>query len=324
MIKNLSCAMASMVLLAVGARGGESDRRDRSQTARDLLNEVRSAYRALHAYSDSGEIQTELVRLPKGVGGGPGKQTAHSSLTFVRPNKIALSIGDATVLSDGKDLAMINHRLKKYLVMPAKGTIDLAMLSDDRMEDFIFGCEESSLLAICFALIFSESNTELEREFGMPMVEWALESDQVVDGKSCKCLSARWPRKGQRSPLLFGRMTAYEYRLLIEPSTKLLRKIELEIPIPRTVFSPIPEPPLVDAVPEGEKNAADPPIVVEDMEPGIISPYRWTWQAGRITTVVPDESTFHFSASNGYKRVQSFKDLLEKARADRPDALGQR
>jgi hypothetical protein len=294
----LACSCTLLcVLVAPFGDAQEVDPRAPSTEGRRLFEELVSRYRALTAYSDQGEIQTEYVSVPKNVEEKNRAIRAKVQLAFSRPNKLALTFGTVRVFCNGNELVTVIDVHKRYQVSVAPKEVTLELFRQKRMRELLFG-EHGTYHPYLLALLLGRRPAHEFFVFRPVLVA----PDCVVDGKRCMRLRLDFPEMGEIDRLIGdpeGRM-----ELLIDPTSRLLIGSVLGHDIPEFVFSALPPPPF--EVPAELAGAEMAPLVTGP----VLYPKRTTWHSGAISESSPPISEFTFRAPKDYKRVMNFEELL--------------
>ena len=202
----LTCGLAGA--LGFGTPPGfAADPRD--PKARELLDEVVRAYKALPAYGDMGEFVLTMT-----VDGTPRTQRVPLHLTFVRPNKLNLDTGLARLVSDGKTMTTVVAPLGKFRIAPAPEAITFEkVFTSGPVGSALFGGPGAPMMVILLNLLVGGEPARAVLDLGDTL---SIEKDRDLDGKSCRVLKVG-TEKG----------TTPAFLLLVDPETKLLRSIDL-------------------------------------------------------------------------------------------------
>src|SRR5579883_2573626 len=267
--------------------------------ARRLLEEMATAYKGLRSYSDQGELKIVFAE----VGGKekkPRSANANAQLSFIRPNKIALTFGTARLICDGENLITVVDSYKRYHVAAAPKAITTAVFKDE-WRSCLLGDANGLCLPLLLTLLLGEQPTTTALTLLRDGA--TIESDRVIDGKTCRCIRLGGEREESRDSLLTNdRDTA---RLFVDPISKLLISVEVATSLPRVLYSPLPSAPPSDLPPgvEGDFVVGEPVSVLYSE--------RSNWSAGVVLPGLPPESTFKFDPPEGYTRVKTLEDLFE-------------
>ncbi len=205
----LSGALGFVLILGGLTRGfgDEPPKGNFDPKADRLLNQVISAYRALPAYGDQGELELSTV-----VDGKARTQKIPLHLTLVRPNKLNLETGLARVVCDGKTLTTVVTPLKKYTDSPAPATVTFdTVFAGGPVGSAVFGGPSSPMMLVLLNLLVGDNPAKALLDLGDQL---NLADDRNVDGKPCRVLKV-----SSDGGLAFF--------LLIDPESKLLRAIDL-------------------------------------------------------------------------------------------------
>jgi thiol-disulfide isomerase/thioredoxin len=181
---------------------------DENARARQLVDEVVKAYKALPAYVETGQV-SEVTRFR-------GKQltkTSPVSLAFARPNRLALRSATTEVFCDGKQLSIAWAPLKRYIVIKAPESISLSTFTGrmDEVTRTVALSGDQPHFPLILALLSGGAQTR--DVFSSPGSRLVVEPDRKLDGKMLLSL-------------FLDRGTAISVRLLIDPATKLIRQIQ--------------------------------------------------------------------------------------------------
>ncbi|MBV8076119.1 MAG: TlpA family protein disulfide reductase [Planctomycetaceae bacterium] len=252
LLGGLACALAlaggvALMTLAADPRPATPD-----PQARRLLDEVAKAYRGLSAYADHGEFKMALS-----INGKAQKQSSPIRLTLARPNKMDLDAGPVRMVSDGTTLTTAIAPFKKYTASPAPKTITLDTLREGPLGAALFG-----------------------GPLGGPMI--ALVNLLTADDAAKAILSEfDGTLKSEPNALLIDRAEGPDYRLRVDPATKLLTAIDLVID-PKDL----------------EKNTAPgQKIAIEQLG----------WSAGSVSTEAPRADAFAYQPPKEFSKVESFR-----------------
>src|SRR3954451_11270753 len=110
--------LACLVALVGSAPAADPKPAEDDPQARQLLDDVIKAYKALPAYADRGEFTLATT-----LDGKAHKQRLPLNLSWVRPNKVNLDTELVRLVSDGTTLTTAVAPSKKYTKVPAPRTI---------------------------------------------------------------------------------------------------------------------------------------------------------------------------------------------------------
>ncbi|WZO96365.1 redoxin family protein [Isosphaeraceae bacterium EP7] len=257
--------LVGLLILGLSAQsmGAEPEK---SPEAKGRLDAVSKAYRALEGYADQGHI--ELIAT---IDGKVRNETAAASLAFARPNKVRVDTDMVKLHSDGSTLTTSVTPLKRYIAGPAPQLIATDSLIDGPMAATLFSGPVGLPPLLTLNFLVSEDPLKL---IGDLAEGWNVEADAKVEGKSFQVVRLDM----SKGP---------DLKLLIDPETKLLGRIEVLFPKPEG-DGPVP----------GTKVSIDSCI----------------WIAGAVETKAPAADLFAFKVPAGYEKVAS----LQEAIADKP------
>lgn len=233
--------------------------------ARGLLEEMAKAYKALPSYSDRGEFTLALTIDDKAQ-----KQSMPLSLTFTRPNRLDLKTDPVRVVSDGKTITTTVSPLKKFMAAPAPGAITPDTFRAGPVGAVLFGGSAGPPMHILVSLLVAGDPVAEILKLGGTL---KVEDDRDVAGTVCQAL-------------LIDQEQGPDYRLLVDPATKLLKGVDM----------------VVDA----EAMMKDAPTKQK------IEISQFGWSAGKISTEVPGQDAFAYEPPKGFTKVETFATKVEE------------
>jgi thiol-disulfide isomerase/thioredoxin len=247
------------LLLALRALAQDPKPATIDPAARQLLDEVAKAYKALPGYSDQGEFSID-ARGPN----GPQKESEKRPFEFARPNKFDFDIPQmkARLVSDGKQMTTAIG--DKYFAAPAPAHPSMKgnELRNNPVADVLFNPADARGLctAVLMSLLTADEPVKaiLEGAGGLK-----LEADRQFGGKAVKAL-------------LISRPEGPDMRLLVDPKTKLVQRIEF-------VFG------------------------AAELPPGVT--VSMGWSAGTISAKAPSADAFTFKPGPDSTKVEKIADL---------------
>ncbi len=231
--------------------------------AKALLAEVAKAYKALNSYTDEGQFVMAMT-----IGGKPQRQTLPLKLTFVRPNKMDFDAGPVRLVSDGKTLTTTVIPLKRYTSAPAPGEINFESFRQGPTGAVLFGGPSGPPMFVLLNLLTSPDAAAALGQLGGSL--------QLAPGDPQAAASGA-------QALLIDQQEGPDIRLDVDPATKLLFRIELQID-PQT---------LVKNAPAGQT----------------VSIEQFGWTSGAVITQVAKDRSFAYEVPKGFAKVDS---LLEQ------------
>lgn len=220
--------------------------------ARARLDEVAAAYKALASYADEGTFTIELTI--------DGRARAHSwpmHLSFQRPNRLALDAGDARLVCDGKTLAVTVVPTKKYQIRPAPAKVEPATVTEGPLGAMLLGGPGGMPAFLVLQLALADDPGAAILAGGTQL---RLEADGV---------------------LAIDAASGPGWRLHIDPTTKLVRRIEL---------------------------AATPADLAAVAPAGhVLGAPQVGWSSGPIRTEAPDAKLFAFEPPPGFSEVAALE-----------------
>jgi thiol-disulfide isomerase/thioredoxin len=231
--------------------------------AKALLAEVVKAYKGLNSYTDEGQFVMAMT-----VAGKPQKQTVPLKLTLVRPNKIDLDAGPVRLVSDGKTMTTTVIPLKRYTTDPAPGEINFETFRQGPTGAVLFGGPSGAPMFVLLNLLTSRDAAAALGQLGGSL-QLAPEDPKAAAPAA--------------PALLIDQQEGPDIRLDIDPTTKLLSRIEFQIDAKT----------LSRSAPAGQS----------------ISVEQFGWTSGAVTTQVAKDRSFAYEAPKGFTKVDS---LLER------------
>jgi thiol-disulfide isomerase/thioredoxin len=225
-----------------------------------LLAEVSKAYKGLGSYADQGQFVMAMS-----IAGKEQKQILPMKLTFVRPNKLDLDAGPVRVVSDGKTLTTAIIPLKRYTAVSAPEQVDFETFRQGSTGAVLFGGPAGPPMYVLLNLL-----TAPDAQAALGQLGGSL---QLAPADS----------KSAAPALLIDQTDGPDIRLNIDPSTKLLSRIDFQID-PKT---------LAQSAPPG----------------GTIKVEQFGWTAGSVRTQLAKDHSFAYEAPKGFSKVDA---LLER------------
>jgi thiol-disulfide isomerase/thioredoxin len=227
--------------------------------AQAILNEVAKAYKSLGSYSDEGKFVVAMT-----LAGKPQNQTVPLKLTFVRPNKLDLDAGPVRLTSDGKTLTTAVIPLKRYTTAPSPAQIGLETFREGPTGAILFGGPAGPPMFVLLNLLTSPDATATLAQLGGSL---QLAPDAPSAGKPA-------------SPaLLIDQPEGADFRLEIDPATKLLARIDLQ----------------VDPKDLARSAQAGQPVTISE----------FGWSSGSVSTEVAEDRSFAYVPPEGFNKVDS-------------------
>ncbi len=223
-----------------------------------LLDEVAQVYQGLNAYVDQGSFVFSLK-----VNGEVQEQKTDLSLAFERPNKLAMQSDGVRVASDGATLVTAKASVKKYMKQEAPAKITLATILTGPLGAMLAGSPVQVPALVVLGFLVDDQPVQRLVEGARTV---SLEADQKIDGQTLKSVVI----EQEQGPGL---------RLLIDPQTRLLRRIEL-------------------IVAADQLQAKAPPKTT-------LSDLKISWSSGPIETEAPKPEAFTFNPPEGFDQVQA-------------------
>ena len=277
-LRNLGTA-ALLALLVPGVHAAEpAPAGQQDPEARRLFNEVLAAYKALPSYADKGSFAIRMT-----IDGVVREETRPMALTFARPDKVALDAGPVRLAGDGKTLATTIIPSRKFMKGQGADAIAPGLFAEGPLGAILRGGPAGPAAAhllnatIILDLLTGEDPSAALLENTRAL---KLDPDAPLGGKDYKALRL----EQSRGPAL---------RLLVDPGTKLLARIEMVVE-PKDLESKVPGVTLADAA--------------------------IAWSSGPISTEPPDPKAFSFDEPRAYTEVAPVE-FGRKKKGDDKEAL---
>jgi thiol-disulfide isomerase/thioredoxin len=195
-------ALAVCLSCAKSAPAGEIDPK-----ARQLLDEVVSAYKGLPSYADHGTFVLSIT-----LDGKANTQKQPASVAFVRPNKLRVEAGVASLVCDGTTFTTLVGPSKKYASEPSPKTVNFHSVAGGPAGSLLFGGPSGPPMLMVLGLLLAEDPARAVLDQGESL---QVEGDREFDGAPSRVIK-----------VVAANGTVY--RLLIDPQSKLLRAIDVE------------------------------------------------------------------------------------------------
>jgi len=258
--------MASVLAMAGGVSAADP--------GQERIAEVIKAYRSLERYADEGELAVAIK-----INGEAERFVEAARIAFARPNKVRLETELVRFSSDGTTLLTTVLPLKRFLEAPAPKSLGAFDLSDGPLAATLLGGPNGVPPRLILAMLTADDPAKVVANFAKGV---KVEPDKAVEGRTyqaCLLDAAEGP----------------DVRLLLDPATKLIRRIEM-------VF---------DDKDIAERSIPGSTVVVEN----------FAWNSGQIRTDSVDEATFVAKAPEGFAKVASLTEAIEPAEAPEPGAI---
>jgi thiol-disulfide isomerase/thioredoxin len=229
--------------------------------AQALLSEVAKAYKSLGSYSDEGKFVVAMT-----LAGKPQNQTVPLKLTFVRPNKLDLDAGPVRLTSDGKTLTTAVIPLKRYTMAPSPANINLDTFRQGPTGAILFGGPTGAPMFVLLNLLTAPDAAAALAQIGGSL---QLAPDAPKAGKPAA------------PALLIDQPEGADFRLEIDPATKLLSRIDLQI----------------DPKDLARSAQAGQPVTIGE----------FGWSSGAVNTQVAKDRSFAFEPPQGFNKVDSLE-----------------
>ena len=241
------------------ARGQEAA----SPESRARLAELAASYKSLEHYSDNGSFSLSVM-----IGGQAQKRDWPLKVQLSRPSRIVVESEDVRLLADGEKLATEIQPTHKYLIEAAPAVLKLSALTEGPLGASLLGSTSADPARILLTLLLDPDpvSTLLEPGFVLSMAE-------------------------NNADLLLQTPAGYTYRLVADPETNLLTRIELQT--------------------SAEKlEAASPPgLELTDLQV--------SWNAGTISTAPLPDKTFLWEPTEGYTQVAELEAPAQDDKGDK-------
>lgn len=236
--------------------------------ARALFDEVAKAYKALSSYSDQGEFVVAMT-----ASGKSDKQVVPIKVTLVRPNKFEIDTNVVRLVSDGKTLTTSVIPLKRYMAVPAPEKVDIETFREGPIGASLFGGPSGVPMFVLINLLTSPDPASAIAQIGGAL--------RLVGGSDPKTAGAP---AGNSALLIEIGKGAPAILLTIDPATKLLSNIDLQIP-------------------------------AETLKAQNVSIEKLGWAAGAVSTAVANDRSFAFDAPKGFAKVDTLLEGRGEAQA---------
>ena len=244
--------VSSLIAFEGQVRSDEPIKSKINPRALAMLGEIAAAYRALPAYRDAGSVTLKRI-----VEGQSETRTTPVTIALVRPNALSVVTPLARLVCDGKIQLTIATPLKRYTEAPAPGVLSFeTVFTGGALGSALFGSPAAPMLSVVTNFLLGNDATRAVLDLGDTL---ALESDAPLDGVSCHLLKV-------------GSESGASYRLWIDPKTKLLRAIDMDL---------------------ASSAKADPAVAI----------HRFAWTSGPISTERAPASTFRVTPPADFEKV---------------------
>ncbi len=222
--------------------------------------------------------QGEFV-LALNIAGKDQKQATPLKLTFVRPNKLDIDAGQVHLTSDGTTMTTSVIPLKRYTTAPAPRKLGIDTFREGPIGSVLFGGPSGPPMFVLLNLLTASDPAsaiaELGGSFQMGSTPGKNDDSKTKPAPSAILIEFEKGRPG--------------IVLNVDPATKLLSSIDLKID---------PEQ-LAAAGPAGQK----------------VSINKFGWSAGAVSTEMPKDQSFAYSAPKGFAKVDSLFEQQEEKHA---------
>lgn len=178
--------------------------------ATQLLEEVGKAYQSLPGYSDHGRFLATL----KPVGDAKARSLATPiSIAAQRPDKVEVAVGEFRLVCDGKTMTIIQYPLKSQLSEPLQGALSAQRLTDlcPQLKAVTHGNADGLPALIMLQLLLDPNPAQSIAKKAKGLT---LEPNRPWNG-------------GDAQSLVVEHELGIKLRLLIQPQTKLVGRIEI-------------------------------------------------------------------------------------------------
>lgn len=268
--RTMLCGLVCLVGLAGGvAKAAHAEAPPADPKAKQLLDEVIKTYKGLTSYADQGKFVLNLSE-----NGKPKNQSSPLRLTISRPNKVDFDAGLVRMVSDGKTLTTSVEPLKQYLSADAPKAVTFETFRQGPAGSAIFGGPTGPPMLILLNLLVGDDPAKVIEE-----LDGGLKfGKEHKDGLS----------------LMLDRKEGPDFEMIVDPETKLLKKINLVI---------------------------DPEILAKTAAGGNkITIDQFGWDAGTVSTKPPAADAFAFAPPKDFKKVDS----LAQGGAEDPSEAAQK
>jgi thiol-disulfide isomerase/thioredoxin len=216
--RTLEIALGLAVAVALSGPGRAAFNDPVDAKARARLDEVARAYRALPGYADRGEFVLSMT-----IDGASRTVRQPASIVLVRPNRLRIDTGTATLVCDGTTLTTLVTPSRKYASEPAPKSVTLATVTGGPVGSLLLGGPSGPPLAMILGLLLADDPAKAVLDQGETL---ATEPDRALDGQACEVLRV-------------DSASGTAYRLLIDPKTRLVRSVDVT-PDPRAIAALFP------------------------------------------------------------------------------------
>jgi thiol-disulfide isomerase/thioredoxin len=266
LLTGLACGLFVAVGPACQAPAADAKAAANDPKAQQLLDDVARAYQHLGTYADHGEFVLAAT-----VDGKAESVKSPMTISLERPNKLRLDAGEVQVASDGKTMTTAVVPFKKYTAAAAPKAITFETFRQGPVGSMLFGGPSAPCMFIVLNMLVGSNPAKTIGGLGGVLV---LEADREVGGVACKALRVDQPQ-------------GPDYRLLIDPQSKLLKAVDM----------------VLDPKELAEKGIQD-KVKIE----------RFGWTAGAIATKDLPGDTFAYEPPKGFSKVES---LAEAEQAEK-------
>ncbi len=211
------------------------------------------------------------------LGGKAHRTTRPLHLTFVRPNKVDLEAGPVRLNSDGKTITTVINPLKKYISAPAPEKIGVDTFREGPTGAVLFGGSTAAPSAAPMYVLLSLLS--------------GVNPDLLLDQMGGKLIDPKTSKDAKAAPdLIIDLQEGPDLVLGVDSATGLLSSIEMKLDAEQ----------LKKSAPPGQE------LTIE----------RFGWTSGAISTKVPADRSFAFTAPKDYAPIEAGKDAPAQKKAE--------
>ncbi len=209
--------------------------------------------------------------------GGKAQKTARPlRLTLVRPNKVDLEAGPVRLTSDGKTITTVINPLKKYISAPAPEKIGVDTFREGPTGAVLFGGTSAAPTAAPMFVLLSLLS--------------GVNPDVLLDQMGGKLIDKANPDAKGVPDLVIDLQEGPDLVIGVDAATGLLASIEMKMDAEQ----------LKKSAPPGQE------LTIE----------RFGWSSGAISTKVPADRSFAFTAPKDYAPIEAGKDAPAQKKAE--------
>lgn len=200
-----------------------------SAEAKKLFKEVASIYENLKAYGDEGKVSITVS-----LGGQPTRKVRQMPLLFVRPNRFSVDYGTLQMGSDGKSLVVVDatHRtvFERPITKAGLTTNTFELDEDERTSGAQLLFYREKVLGTGSKKDVSQTLGTVGAQMNAVILSLLIDRDPAkLFAKTADSIEIERRDGGMRG-LRIKYPDTTELRLVLDPDSKLVQRIEMEIP----------------------------------------------------------------------------------------------